>query len=128
MLITITFTIFSKETEKVILEGCDIDIEVSPEEYRRMTVSYETNEFMHMDDDQDLRDIVKRCNAEVSKWNDGSCEDDGFCKFDYPLEVRIAHAEHVWHAGFDSIANGELIPTDAKLIDNGDGTYTVSGT
>ena len=117
MLVTITFDIFSKESEKVILEGCNIDIEVSPEEYRRMTVSFESNKFMYMDDDKDLSDIVKRCNAEVSKWDNGSDEDDGFCRFDYPLEVRIDHAEPVWHAGFDSIANDELIPSDARLIE-----------
>lgn len=126
MLITVLFDIISKKTKEVILGGCDIDIEVTPEEYQRITDSFETYMFAGMSEDKNLEDICKRCNAEVSKWDN---EEPGIskeeCRFDYPLEVRIDHAEHIWHAGFDTLANGKLIPTDAKLFKNSDGTYTV---
>lgn len=135
MLITVTFDIISR-TQVLVEEGCDIDIEVTAEEYQRITDSYETNKYARMYEDEELKDICDRCSAIV---NELEVSDPGvfdkkmadfaqylIYRFDYPLEVRIDHAEPVWHAGYDEIAGGELIPPEARLKDNGDGTYTVS--
>lgn len=125
MLITVTFDIISGKTNNVILTGCDIDVEVTLEEYERISKSFETNLFSGMNEDKNLADICEKCCAEVNKWSDDSDNGDEKCRFDYPLEVRIDHAEHVWHAGFDELANDELIPPAAKLSKNADGTYTI---
>ncbi len=136
MLITVTFDIISKNQRVVVEEGCDIDIEVTAEEYQRITDSFESNKFACMYEDEELKDINDRCNAAV---NELDVSDPGIFdkkmadfapyliyRFDYPVEVRADHAEHVWNAGHDEIAGGELIPPEAELTDNGDGTYTVS--
>ncbi|MBR4994095.1 MAG: hypothetical protein IKY04_07570 [Lachnospiraceae bacterium] len=136
MQITVTFDVITKNQRVVVEEGWDVDIEVTAEEYQRITDSYESNKFAGMYEDESLKDICDRCSAVVNEWD--VSDDEAYDKkmadyayliiyrFDYPVEVRIDHAEHVWHAGYDEIAHGELIPTDAKLTDNGDGTYTVS--
>ena len=136
MLITVTFDIISRNQRVVVEEGCDIDIEVTAEEYQRITDSFESNKFACMYEDEELKDINDRCNAAV---NELDVSDPGIFdkkmadfapyliyRFDYPVEVRADHAEPVWHAGHDEIAGGELIPPEAELTDNGDGTYTVS--
>ena len=136
MLITVTFDIISKNQRVVVEECCDIDIEVSAEEYQRITDSYEFKKYACMYEDEELKDICDRCSAVV---NELDVSDPGIFdkkmadfapyliyRFDYPIEVRADHAEHVWHAGYDELAGGELIPTEARLTDNGDGTYTVS--
>ena len=126
MLVTVTFDIISKKTKAIILAGCDIDVEITPEEYQRITESFETYLFRGMSEDKSLNDICNKCYAVVNEWREECSEEyDEECCFDYPIEVRADHAEEIWHTDFDELANDELIPTDAKLYKNNDGTYTI---
>ena len=123
MLVTVTFDITTKDQKTVIEEGLYVDIEVTEEEYERIGDSCDTYMFRGMYEDITLSEICERC-LEALGEPDNS-EEDILFRFDYPLETRIDRAETVWKAGFDEIAGDELIPTNAKLIKNNDGTYTV---
>ena len=123
MLVTVTFDITTKDQKTVIEEGLYVDIEVTDEEYERIGESCDTCMFRGMYEDITLREICERCLEVLGEQNSG--DEDRLFRFDYPLETRIDRAETVWEAGFDEIAGDELIPTNAKLIENDDGTYTV---
>lgn len=123
MLVTVTFDITTKDQKMVIEEGLYVDIEVTEEEYERIGESCDTYMFRGMYEDITLREICERCLEALGEAENG--QEDILFRFDYPLETRIDRAETVWKAGFDEIAGDELIPTNAKLIKNNDGTYMV---
>ena len=128
MLVTVTFDITTPEQKEVVFKDIYlyVDIEITDEEYERIGASFDTGLYMGMFDDESLSDICAKCKAEADKWEfEKAYGDNILFRFDYPLETRFEHAELVWHAGYDELAQGELIPTDAELIKNSDGTYTI---
>lgn len=128
MLVTVTFDITTPDQKEVIYKDIYlyVDIEVTDEEYERICASYDTELYRGIFDDKNLSDICERCREAIKKWAfEEAYGNDILFRFDYPIETRAEHAELVWTAGYDELAKGELIPTDAKLTKNEDGTYTI---
>ena len=128
MFVTVTFDITTPDQKEVVFSDIYlyVDIEVTDEEYKKIGNSCDSGLYMGMFDDESLSDICNRCKEAVAKWKfEEAYGEDILFRFDYPLETRIDRAEHVWSAGYDEVAKGELIPPDAHLYDNGDGTYTI---
>ncbi len=128
MLVTVTFDITTPDQKRVIFSDIYlyVDIEVTDEEYEKIGYSCDSGLYMGMFDDESLSDICNRCKEVADKWRfEEVYGEDILFRFDYPVETRFDRAELVWHAGYDEVAKGELIPTDAKLYKNSDGTYTV---
>ena len=117
---------------KVFREGDYSPVELAwcayltEEEYEKIGESCDTGFFRGMYEDEDLSDICKRCREATKDWNfEEEYGNDILFRFDYPLEIKIDRAEVLWVAGYDEIAKEELIPTNAELFKNDDGTYTV---
>ena len=128
MLVTVTFDITTPDQKEVVFSDIYlyVDIEVTDKEYKKIGISCDSGLYMGMFDDESLSDICDKCKEAVAKWKfEEVYGEDILFRFDYPIETRAERAEHVWHAGYDELAQGELIPTDAKLFKNSDGTYTV---
>lgn len=128
MLVTVTFDIATADERQVLLqdEYLYIDIEVTDEEYDKIGASFDSDLYKGMYDDTSLAYICDRCREAIRKWQfEEAYGKDILFRFDYPIETRADHAELVRSAGYDEEAKGELIPTDAKLMKNEDGTYTV---
>ena len=128
MLVTVTFDITTKDQKEVLFTDiyAYFDIEVTAEEFKKIGVSFDTGLFRGMHEDKCLSEIYDRCLEAVSSWgfNEELGEDILF-RFDYPIETRIDHSETVWTAGYDEVAGGELVPPEAELFENNDGTYSV---
>lgn len=128
MLVTVTFDITTPDQKEIVFSDIYlyVDIEVTDEEYKMIGASFDSGLYSGMFDDERLLDICNRCKEAVAKWKFEEAYGEYILfRFDYPIETRADHAEHIWHAGYDELAKGELIPTDAKLYKNSDGTYTV---
>ena len=128
MLVTVTFDITTPDQKETIFADIYlyIDIEVTNAEYKRIGESCDTGLYRGMYEDKSLSEICNRCREAIEKWEfEKLYGNDILFRFDYPLETRIDRIEHVWSAGYDEVAKDELIPPDAHLFDNGDGTYTI---
>lgn len=128
MLVTVTFDITTLDQKKVIFEDIYlyVDIEVTDEEFEKIGASCDTGLFRGMYEDKNLTGICDRCRDAIRKWHfEETYGSDILFRFDYPIETRADRSETVWHAGYDDVAKGELIPTDAELTKNDDGTYTI---
>jgi hypothetical protein len=102
------------------------DIEVTAEEYKKIGESFDTGLFRGMYEDKRLSEICDRCLEAVSVWDfEEELGADILFRFDYPLETRIDHAETVWVSGCDEVTGGELVPPEAEVLKNNDGTFTV---
>lgn len=128
MLVTVTFDITTKDQNEVVFEDIYlyVDIEVTDKEYEKIGESCDSGLYRGMYEDRNLSDICDRCTEAIRKWNfEEEFGNDILFRFDYPLETRLDRAELMWSAGIDGVTGDELIPTNAKLKENGDGTYTV---
>lgn len=103
-----------------------VDIEITDEENKMIGESFESKLFRGMFEDKRLFDICDRCREALRNWGFEEEFGDSFIfRFDYPIENRIDHSETVWKAGCDEVAGGELVPPEAELFENNDGTYSV---
>ena len=128
MLVTVTLDITTPDQKETIFADIYlyIDIEVTEAEYKKIGESCDTGLYRGMYEDKELSDICDRCREAIKKWEfEKEYGNEILFRFDYPLETRIDQAEPVWAAGYDEVAKGELIPPDAHLYENGDGTYTI---
>lgn len=128
MLVTVTFDITTPDQKETIFADIYlyIDIDVTEAEYKKIGESCDTGLYRGMYEDKGLSDICDRCREAIKKWEfEKEYGNEILFRFDYPLETRIDRAEPVWAAGYDEVAKGELIPPDAHLYENGDGTYTI---
>ena len=126
MLVTVTFDVTTKDQKKVLEAGLYVDIEIKDEEYELIGASCDTCKYAGIYEDEALSDICDRCLEAISDWGfEEALGEDILFRFDYPLETRIDRAETVWGAGYDEAADGGLIPPDAELLKNNDGTFTV---
>lgn len=127
MLVTVTFDITTPDQKETVAAETYfyVDIEVTDDEYKKIGNSFDTHLYRGMFEDMGLSDICDRCRAALSDWGfEEELGDDILIRFDYPVETRIDHAECIWTKSSDEDAE-ELIPPNAKLLDNEDGTYTV---
>lgn len=128
MLVTVTFDISTPDQKHVLYtDTCAyVDIEVTDEEYKAIGESFESKLFRGMYEDKRLSNICDRCREALRSWGFEEEFGDNFIfRFDYPIETRIDHSETVWKAGYDEVAGGELVPPEAELFENNDGTYSV---
>ncbi len=128
MLVTVTFEISTPDQKHVLYTDiyAYVDIEVTDEEYKAIGESFESQLFRGMHEDESLSDICDRCREALSGWGFEEEFGDNFIfRFDYPIETRIDHSETVWKAGYDEVAGSELVPPDAELFENNDGTFSV---
>ena len=128
MRITVTFDITPEDQNEVLYTDiyAYVDIEVTNEEYETIGRSCDSGLYRGMYEDKSLSDICDRCREALR--NGGFEEELGedlLFRFDYPVETRIDHSETVWEAGYDVVAGGELVPPEAELFENNDGTYSV---
>ncbi len=101
-------------------------IEVTAEEYKKIVESFDTGLFRGMYEDKCLSGICDRCLEAVSIWGfEEELGEDILFRFDYPLETRIDRLEAVWVAGYDETVGGRLVPPEAEIFENNDGTFTV---
>ncbi|MBR4994141.1 MAG: hypothetical protein IKY04_07805, partial [Lachnospiraceae bacterium] len=70
-----------------------------------------------------------RCREALSSWGFEEEFGDNFLyRFDYPIETRIDHAKPMVSSVPFEGHEQESIPSNARLLDNGDGTYTIGWT
>lgn len=128
MLVTVTFDITTKDQKEVLFTDvyAYFDIEVTEEEYKKIGDSFDTGLFRGMHEDKCLSGICERCLKAVSGLGfKEELGEDVLFRFDYPIETRIDHAEPVWQAGSDEVTGGELVPPEAEVFENNDGTFTI---
>ena len=128
MLVTVTFDITTPDQKEIVFSDIYlyVDIEVTDEEYEKISNSCDSGLYMGLFDDKSLADICNRCKEAADKWKfEETYGEDILFRFDYPIEIRADRAENIWNAGYDEVAKGELIPPGAELFKNTDGTFTV---
>ena len=128
MLVTVTFDISTPDQKYVLYTDifAYVDIEVTRDEYERIGESFEKGCFRGMYEDESLSDICDRCREELRSW--GFKEEYGInflFRFDYPIETRIDHSRPMRFSEHFEGHEQETIPSNARLLDNGDGTYTI---
>ncbi len=98
MLVTVTFDITTPDQKVVVFSDIYlyVDIEVTNEEYKKISNSWDTGLHMGMFDDESLSDICDRCKDAAAKWKfEEVYGEDILFRFDYPIEARADRAKHV---------------------------------
>ena len=128
MLVTVTFDISTPDQKYVLYTDiyAYVDIEVTDEEYKEIGESFESHLFRGMYEDVSLSGICDRCREELRSWGFEEEFGDNFLyRFDYPIETRIDHAKPMRSSVPFEGHEQEPIPSNARLLDNGDGTFTI---
>ena len=128
MLVTVTFDITTKNQREILFTDiyAYFDIEVTDEEYKKISESCDTGLYRGMYEDKKLSDICARCKEAISKWEfEEAFGDNILFRFDYPLETRIDHAVAQGKKRCGPMKKSEFTMSATHLFQNDDGTYTV---
>ena len=128
MQVTVTFDISTPDQKYVLYTDiyAYVGIEVTDEEYELIGRSCDSGLYRGMYEDESLSDICDRCREELRSWGFEEEFGDNFMfRFDYPIETRIDRVKAMEPIASFEGHEREAIPVNARLLDNGDGTYTI---